>query len=160
MNVQLLRIDDRLIHGQVIIGWAKPLKTKCILLCDNEIAQSEWERDLYLACVPDEIKALVYTVQETVDYLNNGDGELEKTILLVKSPEIIIQLLKLGYKPDNINLGGLHYNENRVEYLPYIYLNRKEVDDLKYLLDQNIIIDCQDVPTGKKYHLKDVLLFN
>ena len=80
MNVQLFRIDDRLIHGQVVIGWAKPLRSNCILLCDEEIAASEWEKELYLNCVPDDIQAKVFTVRQTVDYLSNGNDDLESNL--------------------------------------------------------------------------------
>jgi mannose/fructose/N-acetylgalactosamine-specific phosphotransferase system component IIB len=53
MKVQLFRIDDRLIHGQVVIGWANYLKSNRILLCDEEIMQNGWEKELYLTCVTD-----------------------------------------------------------------------------------------------------------
>ena len=48
MGVQLFRIDDRLIHGQVLLGWARPLKSERILLCDDEVSQNDWEKELSL----------------------------------------------------------------------------------------------------------------
>ena len=47
MDVQLFRIDDRLIHGQVVIGWVKYLKSKRIILCDDDVVKNEWEKELY-----------------------------------------------------------------------------------------------------------------
>ncbi len=157
MQAQLFRIDDRLIHGQVVIAWAKPLKTKYILLCDDEISHNEWERGLYLACVPEEIKVLVYNVRQTCEYLSNENIDIEKTIVIVGSPAVIIQLLKLGYKPDSVNVGGLHFMESRKQFLNYIFLSSTEIDDFKYLLDQDISIYCQDVPSGKKYQLREII---
>ena len=64
-NLQLLRIDDRLIHGQVVIGWVTHLNTKEIILCDDSVAENEWEKELYLSCVPKNIKAKTYTSSGT-----------------------------------------------------------------------------------------------
>lgn len=158
MEPQLFRIDDRLIHGQVVIGWAKPLQSKCILLCDNDISQSSWEKELYLTCVSDDIEAKVMGVQETCEYLIGDNEYIVKTIVLVKSPKIVLDIISSGYIPPSINVGGLHFMGSRKEYLPYIYLDESEINDFTKLLNQNIPIYCQDVPTGKKYKFQDIIL--
>ena len=157
MQPQLFRIDDRLIHGQVVIGWAKTLKSKCILLCDDEISLSNWEKDLYLTCVSEELKALVMSVEETCEYVINASENIEKTIILVKSPKVVLDLIECGYKPQTINVGGLHFMGERKEYLPYLYLDQTEVNDFTNLQKQNISIYFQDVPTGKKYQIQDII---
>jgi len=157
MEPQLFRIDDRLIHGQVVIGWAKPLQSKYLLLCDDDIAGSSWEKELYLSCVTDDLKALVFNVSETCNYILNNNNEIDKTIILVKSPKIVLQLIDNGYKPNTINIGGLHFMGERKEYLPYVYMDQAEVKDLSDLENQNISIFCQDIPTGKKYLFKDLI---
>ncbi len=157
MDIQLFRIDDRLIHGQVVIGWAKPLKSNCILLCDDNIANNEWERDLYMACAPEDIITLVYTIQQTSEYLLDSTINKDKTIVIVQSPMVIIELLKTGVKPDLINVGGIHCTESRKQFLPYIFLSPVEIDDFRYLLNKNISIYCQDVPGGKKYPIQEII---
>jgi mannose/fructose/N-acetylgalactosamine-specific phosphotransferase system component IIB len=157
MEPQLFRIDDRLIHGQVILGWAIPLQSKCLLLCDDEIASSSWEKELYLSCVSNEIKALVLNVNKSCDYILNERNVLEKTIILVKSPKVVFKLIECGFKPNTINIGGLHFIGERKEYLPYVYMDQAEVKDLSDLENKNISIFCQDVPTGKKYPFRDLI---
>ncbi len=157
MQPQLFRIDDRLIHGQVVIGWAKHLKSKCLLLCDDEIAISSWEKELYLTCVCDDLTALVLNAKETCEYVLNGNDDLTRTIILVKSPKIVFELIEVGYKPNTINIGGLHYMGEREEYLPYLYMDQTEISDFSNLMEQNISIYCQDVPTGKKYLFQDLI---
>ena len=157
MEPQLFRIDDRLIHGQVVLGWAKPLKSKCLLICDDDIASSSWEKELYISSVSDDLKALVLDVNETYNYIVNEDNDIGKTIILVKSPKVVYKLIESGYKPNTINIGGLHFMGERKEYLPYVYMDQAEVKDLSDLENQNISIFCQDVPTGKKYLFKDLI---
>jgi len=61
-NIQLFRIDDRLIHGQVVIGWASVLNSNSIIVCDNSVYENDWEKELYLSCAPDSLKTIILDV--------------------------------------------------------------------------------------------------
>ena len=95
MNIQLFRIDDRLIHGQVVIGWASYLDTNKIVLCDDEVFQNEWEIDLYLSIVPDHIETLILNIRRTAELLKGVQTDFSKTIILVNSPKAVEALLNL-----------------------------------------------------------------
>ena len=157
MNVQLFRIDDRLIHGQVVLGWAKYLNSKHVILCDDEVASNDWEVELYLSCVPVDLEAKILSIEDTSAYLTNGNSEPEKTIVLVKSPGILRKIIDKGYLPENVNLGGMHYGENRKKYLSYVFLSDEDIDDLKMCNAQGSDIYCQDVPNARKYTLEELL---
>jgi mannose/fructose/N-acetylgalactosamine-specific phosphotransferase system component IIB len=157
MDVQLFRIDDRLIHGQVVLGWAKPLKSERILLCDDEISQSEWEKELYYTCVPPALETMIFNIGETVDFLTNQIKDNDKTIVLVKDPRSVIAIIERGYQPGNVNIGGIHYDDHRRKFLPYVYLNDEEVQQIHWLLDKGVSIYCQDIPTGRKYDAREIV---
>jgi mannose/fructose/N-acetylgalactosamine-specific phosphotransferase system component IIB len=61
--IELFRIDDRLIHGQVVVGWGQPLDLTFIVLVDDEVATSEWEQELYRMGVPPEMEVHFHTVE-------------------------------------------------------------------------------------------------
>jgi mannose/fructose/N-acetylgalactosamine-specific phosphotransferase system component IIB len=157
MDVQLFRVDDRLIHGQVVIGWVKYLKSKRIILCDSDVVKNKWEKELYLSCVPKNLEAIVFNLKETAAYLLNKIQQNDKTIVLVKSPITIARLIDVGYIPKEVNLGGMHYAENRKKYLPYLFLSPAEIECLKLVQKKGIYIYCQDIPTSKKYKSRDII---
>ena len=157
MDVQLFRIDDRLIHGQVVLGWAKPLKSERIILCDDDVSDSDWETELYSTCVPDHLKALICNVEETTSLLAKNVEPEDKTIVLVKEPKVVMDIVNKGYVPGKINLGGLHFSDQRKKYLSYVYLNDEEIKQLHWLLDKGIHIFCQDVPSSKPLDVLDVI---
>jgi len=157
MDVQLFRIDDRLIHGQVVLGWAKPLQSERILLCDNEVSQNEWEKELYCTCVPNGLQTLVCDVDETAIILSTKIHPEDKTIVLVKDPKVVMDIVNQGYVPATVNLGGLHFSDQRKKYLSYVYLNEEEIKQLHWLLDIGIKIFCQDVPTSKALDVLDMI---
>lgn len=157
MNVQLFRIDDRLIHGQVVLGWAKYLYSKYVILCDDEIAENEWESELYLSCVPADIDAKIMNIKEATRLLNNGLPEPDKTIVLVKSPADLLHMINNGYFPEKVNIGGRHYSENRKKYLSYVFLSEQDIADLQTCEKKGVILYCQDVPNAKVYKFTELL---
>lgn len=150
MNIQLIRIDDRLIHGQVVIGWAGHLNTKQIILCEDSVAQNDWEKELYLSIVPEHIKAKIMTTEQLAEYLKNSPIDLNKTIILVNSPKVIEHLIQLGAPIDNVNVGGVHFKEGRKKLLNYLYLNEDEIASFKRCIDQGVEFNCQDIPMCKR----------
>lgn len=157
MEVQLFRIDDRLIHGQVILSWAKYLKSERIILCDNEVAENEWEKELYVSCVPHAMNCVIYNTKTASEYLLSDLTNLNKTIVLVKSPAVLREIIDYGFVPTRVNLGGIHYAAKRKKYLSYLFLSDSEVEDIKMLTAKGIAIYCQEIPTSKKYNILDII---
>jgi len=156
-NIQLFRIDDRLIHGQVVIGWASVLNSNSIIVCDNSVYENDWEKELYLSCAPDSLKTIILDVAGTIEFLKTTDRDLSKTILLVNGPEVIEKLMEGGLNLQNINVGGMHFREGRKNYLPYLYLNDNEISSFKRCMDKGVNFECLDVPTGNKVNLKKII---
>lgn len=157
MSIQLFRIDDRLIHGQVVLGWASFLHSKRIILCDDLVSENEWEKELYLSIVPQYIEPLILTTYQTAEILKNSNTDLSKTIILVKSPTAIEALLNLGVVLTEINVGGIHFQDGRKKYLPYLFLDDTEVESFTRIMNRGIRFDCLDVPQGKSVPLKSIL---
>ncbi len=158
MDIQLFRIDDRLIHGQVAITWATALNSDSILLCDNSVYENEWEKELYLSCSPDYLKITILDVSGTVDFLKDETNDFSKTIVLVSGPTVIEKLLNKGVDVPKINVGGIHFREGRENVLSYLYLDNNERESFKRCMAKGIYFECLDVPTGNKVNLKNLLV--
>jgi mannose/fructose/N-acetylgalactosamine-specific phosphotransferase system component IIB len=150
MDIQLIRIDDRLIHGQVVIGWAGHLKTKQIILCEDSVAKNDWEKELYLSIVPENIKAKIMTTNELAEYLKVSHLDLKKTIIRVNSPRVIEKLIQLGTPINKVNVGGIHFKDGRRKILNYLYLDEDEIASFKRCIDKGVEFDCQDIPLCKR----------
>jgi mannose/fructose/N-acetylgalactosamine-specific phosphotransferase system component IIB len=146
-----------LIHGQVVLGWAKFLESWRIIVCDDRVADNEWERELYLSCVPGDLETLILNIAQSSEYLRHKIAIPDRTIVLVKSPADVLLLAEQKYLPSKINVGGIHFAEKRKKYLPYLFLDDTEVAQLQTLAEKGCQITCQDVPTSRKYSLEEVL---
>jgi mannose/fructose/N-acetylgalactosamine-specific phosphotransferase system component IIB len=157
MPIILYRIDERLIHGQVVVGWGNSLRADRIVLANDKVAGNRWERELYLACVPPEIEATIHSIDEATDLIFQDGFKREKTILLVDSPFDILRMVERGVPVDWVNVGGLHSRKGRRRILPYLYLSAEEIFTFKKLFLLGIRCECRDLPLAQKKDLSVLL---
>lgn len=157
MSIQLFRIDDRLIHGQVVITWATALNSDSVILCNDSVYENDWEKELYLSCSPGYLKITILNVSGTAALLKDETVDFSKTIVLVNGPDVIEKLINEGVELDKINVGGIHFKEGRENFLSYLYLDQKEIDSFRRCMGKGVNFECLDVPTGTKIDLKNVL---
>ena len=158
MPLSLVRIDDRLIHGQVVLGWARVLKPDRIVVANERIAQNQWERKFYAASVPPHIKASFLTLDETVVDLLNNLYQDESVLILFESVKDIHTVVEKGVKLEEINVGGLHYRQGAQELLPYVFLTQEDRRLLRDLVKQGVTLLAQDIPGNSPTNLNSMVV--
>lgn len=157
MSIVLCRIDDRLIHGQVVIGWGRALGIDLIILVDDQVASSGWEQDLYRMAVAPEIEVVFVTVADAATRAAGWQTNGKRGLLLTGDLETMAALR--AAKPEvvqRINLGGIHHRAGRRERLPFIYLTDQELRTLQALEEGGAVITAQDLPTNAPVALRNL----
>jgi PTS system mannose-specific IIB component/fructoselysine and glucoselysine-specific PTS system IIB component len=158
MTLRLFRVDDRLVHGQVVLGWGRPLAARFIVLVDNGVCESDWEQDLYRMAVPDDVQVIFASVPDAVAHLTDWMADPRPGILLTADVATMAALHDaVPGVVHRINLGGLHHRPGRVERLRYIYLGDAEEAVLRRLGSDGAEISAQDLPTSPAVDLKTLL---
>ncbi len=157
MAVELFRIDDRLIHGQVVVGWGQPMRLGFIALVDDEVATSEWEQELYRMGVPPEMDVYFATVEQAAVELEKWNADPRPGIVLTGDIETMARLIERSPKIATVNIGGLHHREGRGICLRYVYLTPDERAALRALQKRGVTVTAQDVPSARPMPLDDVL---
>jgi len=148
VSVVLCRVDDRLIHGQVVVGWGQALQLERIVLADDEVARSDWEQDLYRMAVPADLEVVFLTVAAASQRLGEWARDTRRTAVLVGSIDAVGQLYRADPRVmHHINLGGIHHCPGRTERLPYVYLTDEEQRQLVRLASAGAEITGQDLPS-------------
>lgn len=156
MTLVLNRIDDRLIHGQVVVGWGQPLDVRFIVLVDDEVASSEWEQELYRMGAPPGMEVYFLSVSKAVDALPGYRADPRHGILLTGDIATMSRLVDAG-GISSINLGGIHHREGRTQRLRYVFLNEEEESALRELAARGVVVSAQDVPGARPILLDDLL---
>ena len=148
MPVKLARIDDRLIHGQVVLGWVPVVRPDRIVVANDRVAGSDWERRFYASCVPPEVRVSFFTVEDTARQLRSNLFGDEELFLLFESARDVQSLVKAGVELKEVNVGGLHYRDESLELLPFVFLTDDERASLRELVKLGITLAAQDVPSN------------
>ena len=157
MGIELFRIDDRLIHGQVVVGWGQSMGIGFIALVDDEVAASEWEQELYRMGVPPEMDVYFKTVEEAASTMSNWSADERPGILLTGDIDTMHRLIELAPAVRSVNLGGIHYRAGRELRLRYVYLTSEEESALRTLQQRGVMVTAQDVPSARPVPLDDLL---
>lgn len=157
MAIDLYRIDDRLIHGQVVVGWGQPLNLEFIALVDDEVAGSEWEQELYRMGVPPEMDVYFATPDDASRMLEEWRRDQRPGILLTGDIDTMRRLIELSPSIKTVNLGGIHHRAGRTLKLRYVYLSPQEEEALRALERSGVAVTAQDVPSARAVPLEDVL---
>ncbi len=157
MAIELYRIDDRLIHGQVVVGWGQPLNLGFIALVDEEVAGSAWEQELYRMGVPPEMDVYFATPDDASRQLEEWNGDQRPGILLTGDIDTMRRLIALAPSIKTVNLGGIHHRAGRTLKLRYVYLSPQEEEALRGLERSGVAVTAQDVPSARAVPLEAVL---
>jgi PTS system mannose-specific IIB component/fructoselysine and glucoselysine-specific PTS system IIB component len=155
MAIVLFRVDDRLIHGQVVIGWGRPLGVDRIVLVDDQVSTSPWEQDLYRMAVSAEIDVRFVTIAEAASRLPEWHADGNRVLVLTGDLDTMAALyVAAPAAVRHINLGGVHHRPGRRERLPYLYLTDEELRNLLSLEEAGADISAQDLPTTQPVGLR------
>lgn len=146
MGIHLHRIDDRLIHGQVVVGWGQPLDIGFLVLVDDLVASSDWEQELYRMAVPPEMEIYFADVDTAIRDHTRYATDPRLGILITGDISSMHRLINGVKAIGSVNLGGIHHRAGRKEKLRYIFLTPDEERELLDLESSGVEVTAQDVP--------------
>ncbi len=146
-GIILARIDDRLVHGQVVAGWNRILGAEYIVVVSDEVAFDEFRKALIEnAAAPGDITVEVLTREETSAKLKKGTYKEGGVLLLFGAPSDVTRFVDIGAELDSINVGGMHKAEGKVEYATALWLDNNDIGELYKIRDLGIGLFYQMVP--------------
>lgn len=158
MSVVLFRVDERLIHGQVVVGWGSRLHPDRIVVVDDQLADSPWEQELYTMGVPPEVEAGFATVEEAVVGLAEWQSGPERVVVLTRDIPTMNRLAASGLlRGEEVNIGGIHHGPGRQRVLRYVFLSEEEREGLLQLAALGSHVVARDVPGARGVELDDLV---
>jgi len=148
MSWALHRIDDRLIHGQVLVAWGARLNPARIWVVDDGVAASDWERELFREAAPG-IDVRVAGVAEAALAHATEAAAAGAAFLLVRDLGTARRLAEAGAVVEEWNVGGLHYAPGKEKVNDYVYLDARDREDARVLLHAGGRLVVQDVPASR-----------
>ena len=157
MKIVLARIDDRLIHGQVVTVWSKVTNCQRIIVCDDEVANDTIRATLLKQVAPTGMKSHVVTLDKAIRVYNNPKYENDRCLLLFTNPSSVLYLVEHGVDIKSVNIGGMSFHEGKTQVTSAVSVDGKDIDAFKKLDEKGIELEIRKVDTDKKVMMMDVL---
>lgn len=146
MGVTLLRIDDRLIHGQVVEGWVPFLKVNLVVVVSDAAAGDEIQTALMKMALPPAVGLLVIPVEGAAAALAAPQVAARLALVLVPGPSEALALIEKGLKIDRVNVGGLHHTVGKVQLGRALFLDEKDRLALRALAGKGVRLEGRALP--------------
>lgn len=157
MSIVLARIDDRLVHAQVIEGWLKVVGANHILIVSDDVARDEIQRTMYTLAVPYGIKLSCMSVKDAAANLQAGVFAADSLMILLSSLEDAWRLVDSGADIKSFNVGGLHSKPGKKSYTPTVTLDEKDMDFVNKLISRGIELETRVLPAHERIGILEVI---
>jgi PTS system mannose-specific IIB component len=154
MSIVLVRIDDRLVHGQIVQGWLKILDVNIILVVSDIVTLDTMQQMLMVMAVPDNIKLDIKDLKDATNVITSGQYDKERVMILAVSPSDVLYMVENGAEFKSVNVGGMHFISGKRQLLHNLCVNDNDVESLYKIHIKSIGIEGRVLPEDEK---KDII---
>lgn len=155
--IKLVRIDHRLVHGQVAFSWTKFLESDCILIASDNLMKDELKMSAMRMAKPSGIKLVMKSLDDSISAINSGVTDKYKLFVIVESVEDAYRLARGVDVIKSINIGGMKAMEDRKQIAKAVFVSDDDIAKLKELNDKGIELEVRLVPSDNKVNVIDLI---
>ena len=153
-NILLTRIDNRLVHGQVGVTWTQTIGANLIIVADDQVVQDSLQQSLMsVTAKSSNVGIRFFTLQHLADVIDMAAPE-QKIFVVVRTPADARKIIELGVHLKEVNVGNMHFAQGKLAITKKVYVDDKDMEDLKFIASSGSDVYCQDVPGDVKEFIK------
>ena len=149
MSIIHVRIDERLIHGQVATMWINTLQATRIMVVDDAASEDDIVKMTLKLATPHGVSLSVLNVDKAASRIKEGAYDNQKVFMVVKSPTTLVRLVNLGVQIDEVNVGNIYDKKDKIQIASSIYVSQEMIDAFYELSDKEVHLVKQLVPSHK-----------
>ncbi len=153
----MIRVDDRLIHGQILESWLPYLKAQCVVVANDALAEDQFQMAILSMAVPERIKLRMVNVDSVKDLVEDPELSGKTTLVIVSSVMDAYRIVQNDAISWKINLGNMRSSEADKQLMYSFWVNREDIIMLKEMLSKGVSINLQSVPREKEIDIKYIL---
>jgi PTS system mannose-specific IIB component len=158
LNIALVRVDCRLVHGQILETWVPFIGAKCIIVVDDKVATDSFFETVIRMAVPSDIEVIISSVEDFAQTFQFSHSGKKKTIVLFSNVADAYTAFQRGFHFDRLNIGNVYNNEYRICCAPSVLLCD---DEIKYLesisKEPGVFVELQSIPKARAINIKEAL---
>lgn len=156
-KINLVRIDNRLVHGQVATSWIQHTKANLVLVANDTVSANTMRQDLMKTIVPSHVQTRFFSLQKTADIIHKA-SDSQHILMIIENPIDVLWLKKNGVPIEHVNIGNMHGGEGKKPVAKAAYASEEEIQALKELIGLGVTIEFQQLPVDPVDNLKNTIL--
>ena len=145
MTIALARVDNRLVHGQVLSAWVPALELDSIIVLDDEAARNTLLRTAMEIAIPPDVQFEVSPVAQASAALARVKGS-HRTLVLLRDVGDVSRAMDAGLPLTRLNLGNVHFANGRKPVTQAVYLSPEEIAVLQSIEGRGVIVELKTLP--------------
>ncbi|WP_066059954.1 PTS system mannose/fructose/N-acetylgalactosamine-transporter subunit IIB [Robertmurraya korlensis] len=154
--IKLLRIDDRLVHGQVAYAWTGALDANVILVSSDTVVHDEFKKMTLSLATPSGVKLVTKSVSDSIEFLNGSGSANSKIFVLVDNSTDALRLAKGVTGLKTVNVGGIRMSNGKKMKTPAVAVDETDIANFIEIEAMGIEVEIRQVPSEKKKLLEDI----
>jgi PTS system mannose-specific IIB component len=157
MAIVLVRIDDRLIHGQVVEGWLKIINANHIVVISDEVARDKMQQILLSMAVPSNISVTNVSVDEGARKIREAAFDGDRVLLLLSRPRDVLRLIDCGVKLSSVNVGGMHFTQGKKQLLRNLSVDETDVQAFVEIAKHGVELEGRVLPSDDRVNVAEII---
>jgi mannose/fructose/N-acetylgalactosamine-specific phosphotransferase system component IIB len=157
MDIALVRVDNRLVHGQILEAWVPFIKAACIMVVDDQVASDFFRETVIRMAVPRGVTVIISGVAEFAGNYIFSCCSGPKTIVLFSNVSDALAVYRLGFKFDKLNIGNIYNDDCKLCCTPSVLLSDADICSIESLHKEGVLIELRRVPREKPIDLYDIV---
>jgi len=157
MNIVLVRVDDRLIHGQILESWIPFMKAQCVVVANDALAGDQFQRAILSMAIPDRIKVRIVPVEETRGLQSDTELSGLSTLVIVSSIQDAFRLRNNGIEFQRLNIGNMKGPETSRQISYSVWISADDERMIKEMIDQGLDVNLQSVPREREIDIRSII---
>ncbi len=144
----LIRVDDRLLHGQIVCAWVPFVRANALIVASDEAAGDSIVKEIMASCGHRGLNVAVESIEDVIKYVSSGGDGDSRAILIVGELKDAMRIYEDGMKFQSLNIGNIHHEENGRMLSPSVIINSEDEAIIERFEKMGVRIDIRDVPTS------------
>jgi mannose/fructose/N-acetylgalactosamine-specific phosphotransferase system component IIB len=157
MNVLLVRVDDRFIHGQILESWIPFLKAQSVVVVNDALACDHFQKTIMSMAIPERIALRIVPVEEALNLADDDELDEKRTLVIVSSIKDAYLLFMKGFIFMKLNIGNNKGSDCAKQISYSVWIDDEDLDMLKELMDRGVDVGLQSVPRERTIDVKSIL---
>jgi len=157
MNIILVRVDDRFIHGQILESWIPFLKAQSVIVVNDALACDHFQKTIMSMAIPDRITLRIVPLDDAPDLIDDKDLEEKRTLVIVSSIKDAYSLYSKGFTFSKLNIGNKSHGDSSKQVSYSVWVDREDLVMLKSLMDKGVDVSLQSVPRERVIDMRSIL---